>query len=343
MHRIFASLPLVMFCAISFFAPLRALAVTIPTVPVGNPGNAGELSGAGAGGNGPDAIVGGVGYHYRIGTTEVTNAQYVDFLNAVAATDTYGLYNGSMGSDTRGGITQTGLSGSYSYAVKADAGAYTYAAKPVNYVSWYDTLRFANWLDNGQTSGLQNASTTEDGAYTFSGATSVGARNAGAIWFLTSEDEWYKAAYYDGSTYYDYPTGTDTTPDNNLPTSDSGNSANFWDGGFTTGSFSYPLTDAGAYTLSASAYGTFDQGGNLWEWNEALTSGSGRGLRGGSFVNLSSSLLASFRNYGGPSLEDTSFGFRVANIPGGFVPEPSTLLLGALGAIGLLLWRRARR
>ena len=77
-----------------------ALAATISTVPVGNAGNTGELSGAGAGGAGPDAIVGDVAYKYRIGTTEVTNAQYVDFLNAKAISDPLGLYGVSSRSGT---------------------------------------------------------------------------------------------------------------------------------------------------------------------------------------------------------------------------------------------------
>jgi hypothetical protein len=46
--------------------------------------------------------------------------------------------------------------------------------KPVIAVSWFDALRFINWLENGQPVGLQDASTTEDGAYTFTGASSVG-------------------------------------------------------------------------------------------------------------------------------------------------------------------------
>ena len=77
--------------------PLPVLAITIDTVPVGNRGNANDSTG-----------YGGVSYDYRIGTTEVTNAQYVEFLNAVAATDPYGLYNTSMGSTTYGGITRSG-------------------------------------------------------------------------------------------------------------------------------------------------------------------------------------------------------------------------------------------
>lgn len=312
------------------FAPLTAFAVTIPTVPVGNAGNADDTHGDG---------YGGVAYDYRIGKTEVTNTQYTAFLNAVAATDTYGLYSTLMDSDTRGGITRSGSSGSYVYSVKADASAYSYAAKPVVLVSWYDALRFANWLHNGQTSGAQDASTTEDGAYTFSGATSVGGRNADANWFLPSEDEWYKAAYHknDGVTgnYFDYPTGSDTTPDNNLPSSDSGNSANFRDGGFTTSDVNFPFTDAGAYTLSPGAYGTFDQGGNAWEWDEALISGSNRGLRGGSYLSAPGNLLASVRPSIDPANESVNIGFRVATIP-----EPSTLLMGAVGVIGLLLWRK---
>ena len=43
---------------------LSASAITIETVPVGNPGNAG---------------VGSVGYNFRIGKYEVTNAQYTEF------------------------------------------------------------------------------------------------------------------------------------------------------------------------------------------------------------------------------------------------------------------------
>jgi formylglycine-generating enzyme required for sulfatase activity len=332
-----ASLALSALLVVAFAADGRA--VTINTVPVGNAGNAGELSGAGAGGFGPDAIVGGVAYDYRIGTTEVTNAQYVEFLNAVADMDTNGLYNTSMGSETRGGIMRSGSSPNFSYSVKPDAFGYTYADKPVIYVSWYDTLRFANWLHNGQPSGLQVASTTEDGAYTFSGATSVGARNTGAIWFLPSEDEWYKAAYYDGSTYNDYPTGTDTPPDNNLPSSDSGNSANFWDNGYTTGTKSYPMTDAGAYMLSASPYGTFDQGGNVFEWNETLVSDSSRGIRGGSWWAGLGALAGTFRGFSDPRVEfdnNIDIGFRMAT-----VPEPGTAIL-AIVACGLMWVLRKR-
>ena len=94
---------------------ISAQAVTIATVPVGNAGNAGELSGSGAGGYGygPDRICGSVGYSYNIGKYEVTAGQYTDFLNKVAATDTYALYNTTMSDTSLGsGITRGGSSGS---------------------------------------------------------------------------------------------------------------------------------------------------------------------------------------------------------------------------------------
>ncbi len=309
---------LVLFCAISSFAPLTASAVTIPTVPVGNAGNADDIHGAG---------YGGVSYNYLVGTTEVTNGQYAEFLNAKAASDPLALYNTSMGSGF-GGITRSNSSGSFTYAVIAGRGA-----MPVNLVSWYDSIRFANWLNNGQGGG-----DTETGAYTLLGGTPTPSnglsitRNAGATWFLTSEDEWYKAAYHknDGVTgnYFDYPTASDTTPIAEAPAGGS-NSANY---DFVVGD----LTDVGAYTASDSPYGTFDQGGNLWEWNEALISGSNRGDRGGSFFFSSSVLLASVRDSNNPANGDLNFGFRVAT-----VPEPSTGVLAIL-ACGILWWWRKR-
>ena len=119
--------------------------IAIDTVAVGNPGNTGELSGAGAGGYGPDRICGAVDYTYNIGTYEVTAGQYTAFLNAKAATDTYALYNANMSNTSYGsGITQSGASGSYTYSVASD-----FVDRPVNYVNFWDSCRFANWLGNG--------------------------------------------------------------------------------------------------------------------------------------------------------------------------------------------------
>ena len=296
--------------------------VVMETVTVGNPGNANDPPG-----------YGGVDYTYNIGKYEVTAGQYTAFLNAVAETDTYGLYNTSMWSISYGcKIDRGGTSGSYTYSVAGD-----WANRPVNYVNWYDALRFANWMHNGQPAGAQDTSTTEDGAYDMSlGASAV--RKPGARFFLPTENEWYKAAYHknDGVTgnYWDYPTATDLAPNNGNPEGDTGNSANFSDGDSTIGS-PYWRTPAGYFGLSGSAYGTFDMGGNIWEWNEALI-GWFRGIRGGSFEYSGDFLRAAQRLEGYPSGEhDFGIGFRIAQ-----VPEPATL---SLLAVGCLLTVRRRR
>jgi len=317
-------------------------AIVIDTVAVGNVGNAGELSGAGAGGFGPNLVCGAVGYAYNIGTYEVTAGQYRDFLNAVDPTgaNTNHLYNAYMDTNQYGcQITWNSVLSTYDFSGGSGTAA-DWENRPVNYVSWYDALRFANWLHNGQ-----GSSDTEDGAYDMSLGASV-VRELGATWVLPTEDEWYKAAYHknDGDTgnYFDYPTGSDTVPSNVL--NDGGNNATFYDVGYTIGS-PYYRTEFGAHENSDSPYGTFDQGGNVWEWNEANIYGDGshRGLRGGSFGDYDSSLQASYRSAGfnAPSSEYYYVGFRVASSAA--IPEPGSVLVWAgLGIIGLFWWRRRR-
>jgi formylglycine-generating enzyme required for sulfatase activity len=328
---------------IGFFIAYRtAPAVTIETVPIRNAGNPADTRYLDS--YHPNGV-GAVAYPFEIGKTEVTNAQYLAFLSAVAAADPYELYHTAMSYDTRGGIVRSGASGSYTYAIKAAAlsDTYTYHDKPVVFVSSGDAMRFANWLHNGQPTGPQDASTTEDGAYMLNGviddALAAVTRNAGARWWLPNENEWYKAAYHknDGvfGNYWDYPAGTNSVPNNNGPSSDTGNSANF---GITTGNSSYPLTKAGAYTLSDSPYGTFDQAGNVSEWNETLFDSSFRGIRGGGWDGSSIDLHAShWYDFDAPFHENGGIGFRVASIP-----EPTGLTLCLAGAMALML-RRIRR
>jgi formylglycine-generating enzyme required for sulfatase activity len=307
---------LVVFAVLLSFGS-AAQAVTIDWTPVGNPGNACDTQSQGC--------FGAVGHDYQIGTYEVTNAQYAEFLNAKAASDPLGLYNTAMGGGF-GGITQSGVSGSFTYSAISGR-----ANLPVSFVSFYDALRFANWLNNGQGSGA-----TETGAYTLLGGTATPSngttvtRNPGATIVLTSEDEWYKAAYYSalGTSYFDYPAGSDTQTTCATPTA-TANRAN-------CNSVFGDLTIAGSYTGSASPYGTFDQGGNVWEWNEAIASGSLRGVRGGSFLGPAGGLAASAGNFNGPTFEVNNIGFRV----GMMVPEPGTGLLVMLGMLGLAFRHR---
>jgi formylglycine-generating enzyme required for sulfatase activity len=135
--------------AATLLAPPTASAVTIDWVTVGSPGNAADTNPVNCGPSSASPC-GVVATPYKIGKYEVTNAQYAEFLDKVAATDANLLYNTNMGLDaTLGGITQSGVSGSYSYSVKSG-----FAIKPVTYVSFWDAARFANWLHNGQPTAL---------------------------------------------------------------------------------------------------------------------------------------------------------------------------------------------
>ena len=290
-----------------------------------------ELVTVGDTGNDADTLVmidessshGSVGYTYKIGKYDVTAAQYCRFLNAVAATDTYSLYNTYMADGesycTGCGIIQDGSSGNYTYTVMAGRENY-----PVNYVSWGDAARFVNWLSHGQPTGPQGDGTTETGSYTLNGATSdtdllAVTRSANATYVLPTEDEWYKAAYYKSggksAGYWLYPTRSDSVPSNALSTTGT-NNANYMSSDYTDPTNF--LTDVGYFAHSPSPYGTFDMAGNVWQWTETGFSGADywtRCVRGGSFYGINIYMQASARYANPPTDETSDKGFRVAEIP----------------------------
>ena len=319
-----------------------ASASPIQWVTVDDTGNAADTLPAG---------FGAVAISFQIAKYEFTNQQYTDFLNSVAATDTYSLYNPFMGSDARGGIEQSsGSSGSYSYSVKTNMGN-----KPVNYVSWFDAARVSNWYQNGATS----SSSTETGAYTLVSGQTTGtapAVNSGATFYVPTEDQWYKAAYYKGggtsAGYWDYATQSDSDPTavtagvTGIGSAGStGNFANYFntaDWNSLDGNVTTVGTNGGP-----SAYGAFDMTGNVFEWNDLTgAAGSLRGLRGGCFYNEAFSVSSSGSFPFGPSLEGSGIGFRLAgpNAVPEIDPNGLSAVLGLIvGGLGLLERRRYGR
>jgi formylglycine-generating enzyme required for sulfatase activity len=298
-------------------------------VTVGDPGNAADTTGYGS-----------VPYIYSIGEYDVTVAQYTQMLNSVAQTDTYGLYNLSMSpanNPASCGIIRGGTAGNYSYSYVSGHQNF-----PVNAVSWGDAARFCNWLYNGQpTTGVENLTTTEDGSYALNGAVSdqalnLVARSPTATYVIPTENEWYKSAYGSPTAIYTlYPTGSNNVPSNVLNASGM-NNANYNNGQTFTDPINF-LTPVGSFADSPSNYLTFDQGGDVSQWDEAIIDG-GRGFRGGAYSDDSTFMESTTRLDEDPTAFGTDIGFRVAE-----VPEPTSIALLVIGAAGLLCRRRRAR
>lgn len=279
----------------------------IDFVTIGNPGNADDTDGV------PDPA-GKVEYAYRIGKFEISE-DIIDKANNEGQ-----LY---ISQNNRG------------------------ANKPATNVSWEEAARFVNWLNTSTGSkeaykfdGLWNFQSWEPGDEGYNPNNRF--RNSLATYFLPSMDEWYKAAYYDphkpgGPGYYAYATGSDEPP-TAVYNGTAADTAVYKFSGISP-------ADPADITLAGglSPYGTMGQGGNVQEWEETdRYLGMGptsyfRGVRGGYWneeaaFNLSSS--SRFDQY--LANENRDLGFRVASI----IPEPSTLMLGALASAGLMMWRR---
>jgi formylglycine-generating enzyme len=309
---------LVLRCLVVACAPLllpaatHAMSITHGTttinmefVTIGNAGNAGEQSRLAQ--YADPTYYGGVDYAYQIGKYEVTENQW----DAVVAADRSDLLD--------------------------DAG-YWSGNQPVASITWNQVAMFCNWLTSGS---------VRQGAYTVnsSGAvTGINRDNAeriyGTVYVMPTENEWYKAAYYDPSKggtrvpgYWDYPTKQDAP---NVP-----------DGIDFAGDTTFDAVCRDGYDQRhpndvdnagvPSAYGTVGQGGNVDEWNETA-SGTLRRVRGG-YWNCSSSCMQSSSHYQSvPHGESFSFGFRVV-----CVPEPGSITMVICGATVGLIWWRCRR
>jgi hypothetical protein len=229
------------------------------------------------------------------------------------------IYTDSMGSDARGGISFTsGNTAGSKYAARTNMGD-----KPVNFVSWWDAARVANWLHNGQGSG-----STETGAYTLNNATfgETPAVNAGANFYIPTQDQWYKAACYKGGStnagYWDYATQSDTAPTAVSATV------------VGTGS------SGGVSPVITGNFANYKRGVT---WNGRTANVTNRGLRGGRLDGIALYLQSSSAAKMGTTNETNNAGFRLASPVA--VPEPSTWVMGlagiACGGLGML--RRRKR
>jgi len=274
---------------------------TIDFVDIGNTGNTADTTTYGA-----------VPYEYRVGTYEITQ-------NAITKATASGMAN-------------------------VVAGAWT-GNQPAADIDWYEAAAFVNFLNTSSGKTVAYDLTFSNGSWSMAlwsseqawtaGGTNL-YRNKDAFYFLPSENEWYKAAYYNaaGANYFLYPTGSNTAP----TAVASGTNADTAVYQFV--SFSPAVVRTAG---SLSSYGTMGQGGNVWEMNETAFDGTNnspsesRALRGGSYPNDATRLASSYHQATEPFDSAASLGFRVAS-----VPEPSTYALLLMAGAGWLLWKRRK-
>jgi len=305
--------------------PASADPIQIETLEIGDAGNHPDTNNRGA-----------VSQTFRMARFEVTNEQYVAFLRAVATLDDpNGLYNMLMESSDRGGIIRSGSAGAFVYTIKPN-----FNNKPVGSVSWFDAARFCNWLHNGQPSGLQLPSTTENGAYDMSLPADQIERITSAKWFLPTHNEWYKAAYYDPNNpgadaggspdYWLYPTGSDALPAKAIASStgdvvNPGTNIANYDKGADWNDENGNVTTVGG-VLAVSPWGISDLAGNINEMTETLDVPipanppaqpdplPTRTIRGGDFASPGALMMSPEAFAPGLNMlaEGANIGFRVA-------------------------------
>jgi formylglycine-generating enzyme required for sulfatase activity len=317
-------------------------------VTVGAAGNAPYVR---PGGSAVDQL-GGVEYEYRIGRTEVTTAQWAEFLNAV--------YDRPAGEVVRFRSRPQTWGASFAAPLNAtnpDAQRWSVSAGremiPVGGISWRAAAMYCNWLHNDKQSNVEAFAT---GAYDLVNAYTSTARLPGARYFLPTHSEWIKAVHYDPTKqnadgtvggYWNYGNRSDVPfvggPPGVLVNGQLATSNTGWGFG-DYGNLSPTGVRLGSYADVESPWGLLDVSGGTSEWMEtASVAGDLRGPRfdGSRYTHSVSSAneMDGIRGYGGEYSLDGVFsglGLRVGMI----VPTPSTASVGVIGFIVCLRRRR---
>ncbi len=319
MKRIF------LFTLVLLSATLTAYPISMSMVTISDPGNSHDPD---EGWTSIGFFYGDVDYTYKIGTYEVTVAQYTAFLNDVARSDPHGLYNEGEMRRFDGGIERSGSDGNYIYIA-------TKPNHPAILANFWSALRFTNWMTTGD---------TETGVYNLGGVTSPEngsiSRDATAWanggYALPTGDEWYKAAYYHPSTaggdtdsYWLYATGTNDAPAGDEVNYNAGDGLN--PGGTAEVGYSLP-----------SYYGTYDQNGNVAEWTEEIIPGFDvyRSVTGGRYDGDAQNQY--FGGVGIANATSQTTGFRVVQLQA--IPEPryAALIFGGVMLLLALRWKRQK-
>ncbi|CAG1009441.1 hypothetical protein PHYC_03703 [Phycisphaerales bacterium] len=287
------------------------------------------------GGPGP---IGRVDHEYRLARTELTVAQYLEFVQA------YSVLRPSA-------AFEPGFYGSNIYRTSDDPANFGWQFIPDSEfapadMSWLYAARYCNWLTNSKANELW---AFESGAYDTStfvrGPDGIwsgqGTHSVGALFWVPSLDEWTKGFHYDPDKlapgeggYWLYPHGSDTAPVGGFP----------WTPGAETAAGNYPggegfrIFPVGSYPTTQSPWGLLDGSGGESEWLEWDAPTAWLVRTRGSESNLRHPQLADrLDNTGGDWPDIAGNGLRLASI----APAPGTAFL-AFYVIGWVGTRKDR-
>jgi hypothetical protein len=281
-----------------------------------------------------DRPVGAVNYEFRMARTEVTNAQYLDFLIALndVVPQPQNLVVAMCGAE----ITRSGTAGSYTWTIWS--GAHNMGAT----MGWHYAAMYCNWLHNDQ---RRDAAAFLSGAYDVStywpnpGPPQL-THSPGARFWLPSRDEWTKAMHYDPNKngpgqggYWMFPTSSDTLPVGGPPGTP----------GAQTGAGEYDaapnyarIYDVGSYPLTQSPWGLLDGSGGQREWCEGDGNFEVLGIRGSRNLDDSIDLHDPLDRYRYGVFYGPDAGIRLASM----VPAPGVAFTLAGGIAAVVVRRR---